>query len=217
MQKRGQATMEFLMTYGWALLAVLIAIGALAFFGILSPAKFLPQACVLGPGLSCEDFKVVKSQEDGNPDNDRIFLTVRNGLGSNLNVFAVYIAKKSAESNEVCGGSTGLITSEPIAAAGFPEFTDGTARQVQSLTGSGIANGINCNIQSGGPISTNCCSTNPALTYYGSICDYYCTDQYSSPLPPRGSKFSEDLIIVYKQQGSNILHQRIGYLRTHIE
>jgi uncharacterized protein (UPF0333 family) len=32
MQQRGQAAMEFLMTYGWAILVVLIAIGALAYF-----------------------------------------------------------------------------------------------------------------------------------------------------------------------------------------
>jgi hypothetical protein len=31
--KKGQETMEFLMTYGWAILIVLIAIGALIYFG----------------------------------------------------------------------------------------------------------------------------------------------------------------------------------------
>ena len=42
MQKRGQAAMEFLMTYGWAILAAIIVIGVLAYFGVLSPDKFLP-------------------------------------------------------------------------------------------------------------------------------------------------------------------------------
>ncbi len=31
---------EFLLTYGWAILIVLIAIGALAYFGVLSPEDF---------------------------------------------------------------------------------------------------------------------------------------------------------------------------------
>ena len=35
--RKGQAAMEFLMTYGWAILVVLVVIGALAYFGILSP------------------------------------------------------------------------------------------------------------------------------------------------------------------------------------
>lgn len=41
--RKGQAAMEFLMTYGWAILIVLAAIGALAYCGILSPDRFLPE------------------------------------------------------------------------------------------------------------------------------------------------------------------------------
>src|SRR3989338_7151739 len=59
MKKRAQAAMEFLMTYGWAILVVLVAIGALAYFGVLDPGKFLPQRCVLPSGLHCEDFVIV--------------------------------------------------------------------------------------------------------------------------------------------------------------
>ena len=35
-EKKGQA-MEFFMTYGWAILVVLVAVGALAYFGVLDP------------------------------------------------------------------------------------------------------------------------------------------------------------------------------------
>ncbi|MBI1979078.1 MAG: hypothetical protein HYS62_03415, partial [Candidatus Aenigmarchaeota archaeon] len=38
-QRKSQAAMEFLMTYGWAILVVLAAIAALAYFGVLSPEK----------------------------------------------------------------------------------------------------------------------------------------------------------------------------------
>ncbi len=44
--KKGQAAMEFLMTYGWAILVVLAAIGALAYFGVLSPGNLLPERTV---------------------------------------------------------------------------------------------------------------------------------------------------------------------------
>jgi hypothetical protein len=51
--KKGQAAMEFLMTYGWAILVVLAAIGALAYFGVLSPEKQFPEVCMLPPGIAC--------------------------------------------------------------------------------------------------------------------------------------------------------------------
>jgi len=59
MNKKGQAAMEFLMTYGWAILVVLAAIGALAYFGVLSPDRFLPEKCTLPSGMACLDFNYV--------------------------------------------------------------------------------------------------------------------------------------------------------------
>lgn len=39
MDKRGQAIIEFFLTYGWAILAAVIAIGVLAYFGVFSPGN----------------------------------------------------------------------------------------------------------------------------------------------------------------------------------
>jgi hypothetical protein len=75
--KRGQAAMEFLMTYGWALLVVLVAIGALAFFGVLNPGQFLPSTCTITPGIGCTDFKVDLA-------NTEIILVLQNGIGDSL-------------------------------------------------------------------------------------------------------------------------------------
>lgn len=47
MQRKAQAAMEFLMTYGWAILVVLAAIGALAYFGVLSPDQFVQDRCTV--------------------------------------------------------------------------------------------------------------------------------------------------------------------------
>lgn len=58
MHKKGQAAMEFLMTYGWAILVVLAAIAALAYFGVLSPDRFLPEKCTLPSGIACLDSKL---------------------------------------------------------------------------------------------------------------------------------------------------------------
>ncbi|MCH7568379.1 MAG: hypothetical protein IIA87_03075 [Nanoarchaeota archaeon] len=45
--KKGQAAMEFLMTYGWAILAAIIAIGVLAYFGVFTPGKFVGGSAIV--------------------------------------------------------------------------------------------------------------------------------------------------------------------------
>ncbi len=58
---KAQAALEFLTTYGWAFLVILIMIGALAYFGILSPSKILPSRCNFGSELQCLDFQINSS------------------------------------------------------------------------------------------------------------------------------------------------------------
>jgi len=87
--KRGQAAMEFLMTYGWAILVVLVAIGALAYFGVLNPGRFLPSSCTITPGISCEDFVV----QEVSASNNIIQLTLRNGMGDDLTNVSINITE----------------------------------------------------------------------------------------------------------------------------
>ena len=83
MRKRGQAAMEFLMTYGWAILVVLIVIGALAYFGVLNPQQFLPQKCQFSTGLVCVDKQLT---------NDGVFkLRISNGLGNAIDITGISI------------------------------------------------------------------------------------------------------------------------------
>ncbi len=58
MDKKGQAAVEFLMTYGWAILAAIIAIGVLAYFGVFSPGKFTPSASVLSSPLYANNWQI---------------------------------------------------------------------------------------------------------------------------------------------------------------
>lgn len=41
--KKGQMALEFLMTYGWAILSAIIVIGVLAYFGVFSPKNYQHQ------------------------------------------------------------------------------------------------------------------------------------------------------------------------------
>ncbi len=80
--KKGQAAMEFLMTYGWAILVVLVAIGALAYFGVLSPEKFLPSKCVLPSGIACLDHKA---------DSNGVQIVLKNALGFDVSAVTVTV------------------------------------------------------------------------------------------------------------------------------
>ena len=56
--RRGQAALEFLTTYGWALLVILVMVGALVYFGLLNPNRALPNRCDMPPGFACKDFQI---------------------------------------------------------------------------------------------------------------------------------------------------------------
>ena len=89
--KSAQAAMEFLMTYGWAILVVLAAIAALAYFGVLSPEKFLPEKCVLEPGLACVSHKV---------EPTKVTLVLSNGKGRTIIVNNITVGDCSGTFSE---------------------------------------------------------------------------------------------------------------------
>lgn len=90
--QKSQAAMEFLMTYGWAILVVLAAIAALAYFGVLSPEKFLPEKCVLQPGIACVSHKV---------EPLKVTLVISNGLGRTMIVNSINIGGCSGTFSEI--------------------------------------------------------------------------------------------------------------------
>jgi hypothetical protein len=92
-KKRGQAALEFLMTYGWAILVVLAAIGALAYFGVIKPERFLPEKCTIAPGIDCAGFDIRTTSAE---------LSLRNGMGKDLLISSVVI-----------GGNCSMVYTEP--------------------------------------------------------------------------------------------------------
>ena len=55
--KKSQIAMESLMIYGLAILIVMLAVGALIYFGVLDLGSFLPDSCkIKGGNFECSDY-----------------------------------------------------------------------------------------------------------------------------------------------------------------
>ncbi|MBI1935816.1 hypothetical protein HYS31_05230 [Candidatus Woesearchaeota archaeon] len=89
--RKSQAALEFLMTYGWAILVVLVAVGALAYFGVLSPDKFLPAKCTLQAGIGCIDHKATGAA---------LNVVMRNSLGYDLTITDLKAAQCTAQTGQ---------------------------------------------------------------------------------------------------------------------
>lgn len=68
-------SIEFMSTYVWAVLAVILVIGAITYFDVIEPEVMLPEVCDLPSGLECNDF-VVRS--------DEVTLVITNTLGHSI-------------------------------------------------------------------------------------------------------------------------------------
>jgi len=54
-QSKGQAALEFLTTYSWAFMALIIILGGLVYFDIFNPEHYIPESCNFGTNIMCED------------------------------------------------------------------------------------------------------------------------------------------------------------------
>jgi len=91
LSKESQAALEFLMTYGWAILVVLIFIAALGYFGVLSPDKFLPSKCILPVGITCLDYKV---------ESYRAVIVLQNSFGEVATINKVVVSANNQECSD---------------------------------------------------------------------------------------------------------------------
>ncbi len=77
-KKRGQASVEFLFTYGWAIMAITLAIGTLMYFNILTPERYLNQYCDVGAQFDCVEWALY--------DNGTIQLVISNNHRVDINI-----------------------------------------------------------------------------------------------------------------------------------
>jgi len=103
--------MEFLMTYGWAFLVVLIVVGALVYIGVLNPKRFLPQRIDFGPGIHVPDYSLGAFNSDS-LDIGTFMLIIKNALGKDMNSVTLSVlqcengAGKKSEPIDIRAGET---------------------------------------------------------------------------------------------------------------
>lgn len=107
--------MEFLLTYGWAITVVVVAISALAYFGMLNWDKwFPPNRCELPAGLSCLDHRVYVF----NGLVNKLEMNFKNNLGYKLRFKRIEVARY------------GLTGTDALDISYIPELPNGEATKV---------------------------------------------------------------------------------------
>jgi len=74
--------MEFLMTYGWAVLILLTVVAILFYLGIFNPRTVSPNACVLPAGFSCYGYRIAS----GGAGNGNLTLDLVQTTGHSVNI-----------------------------------------------------------------------------------------------------------------------------------
>jgi len=80
--RKAQASIEYLMTYGWAVLALMIVIGVLYSGGYFNVDRYLPDQCSFIPDFPCDSFKISKSAAD----QYKVELYSSNGFGTKIKI-----------------------------------------------------------------------------------------------------------------------------------
>ena len=81
--RKGQTAIEYLMTYGWAILIILIVAGVLAYYGVFAPQS------LLGPSISgFSSIAVITPWDLDSAGNLRVLL--ENRVGQEIKVFNIY-------------------------------------------------------------------------------------------------------------------------------
>ncbi len=84
---KSQAALEFLTTYAWAFVVILITVGTLYYFGVFDFSKFLQQRCLFPSQFECIDFSFV---------GDEVRFRLVNSIGEVININSFGITNDAA-------------------------------------------------------------------------------------------------------------------------
>ncbi len=80
---KGQAAMEYLATYGWALLILAIVIAAILATGVFNPNYVVIEECYLGPSFKCHAQVAVQASQT------QVYMNLTNRIGYPVKVKSI--------------------------------------------------------------------------------------------------------------------------------
>ena len=83
--RKGQTAMEYLMTYGWAILIIMVVLAVLFYLGVLSPQ--VPSQCTFPAGITCVTYKLMT--------NGTLRLDIGQGTGHTIEIHGVVCTQKT--------------------------------------------------------------------------------------------------------------------------
>ncbi|RLG19396.1 hypothetical protein DRN67_02765 [Candidatus Micrarchaeota archaeon] len=126
LNKRAQASIEYLSTYGWALLVIALVLVALAWLGVFTPGQAIEQHCSFPINtLECNDYRVTRDSSAGGIPKLTL-LEVTNNFGRTIHICGIQCSAAQPDP------STGL-PQPPISTM----FTDACQAGMTDATGEG--------------------------------------------------------------------------------
>jgi len=89
---KGQAAIEYIMTYGWAILALVIVLGILFGSGILNPTYLVSEECDLGSNFPCNFIVFNQAGET------KISMEIYNGFPYEIEIIGITVEEKDTGS-----------------------------------------------------------------------------------------------------------------------
>jgi len=86
--KHGQSGIEFIVTYGWALLIVMLVGGGLYYYGSVNPDFLKSEKCNIMGNIECRDFSL-DQQSDYSSGNSLLKLYLKNRLGKPIRILLI--------------------------------------------------------------------------------------------------------------------------------
>jgi len=85
---KGQAAIEYLTTYGWAILALVAVLGIILYSGVLSPTYLLSDECSISSNIPC------KFAIESTADKSTLKLSLTNGFQYRIKVTDVSVSAR---------------------------------------------------------------------------------------------------------------------------
>jgi len=132
---RAQAAMEYLTTYAWAIMALVVVMGGIAYFGFGSINDYIPQSCTVNEPFICEDFLI--QEFTSGVSAPEVAFDLRNTADEMYSVSKMNITYDDTTGNQHCGRIRNLENDELLQPNEFYEAEPNVVFAVECNPGGG--------------------------------------------------------------------------------